>query len=287
MSSSESQYAKNHFGLNRWILTYAGLWVPDTKSKIAIFFFRVYAAIVFLFVNVWFTSTEFISIKDTKHDWELLIKNINFALTHMMGAFKCVFWFVRGNRLVNIIVRLQDERWHYEAVEDFNPGAITQDAKRTGIKYTFAFFMLAHMTLSSSYFPAFFTAVFRPHYVEDANGNFTFSQSLPYLSWIPFAYDTPLSYIIAILYQAGPMWSYAYSIVGMDTLFMNIMNYIAAHLLILKGAFRTIRQRCVRRVAERGGALEIREGLANSPELDAEMHREMRKCVQHLQTVIK
>lgn len=99
--------------------------MPDTKSKIAIFFFRVYAAIVFLFVNVWFTSTEFISIKDTKHDWELLIKNINFALTHMMGAFKCVFWFVRGNRLVNIIVRLQDERWHYEAVEDFNPGAIT------------------------------------------------------------------------------------------------------------------------------------------------------------------
>lgn len=75
------------------------------------------------------------------------------------------------------------------------------------------------------------------------------------------------------------MFSYAYSIVGMDSLFMNIMNCIAGNVTIIQGAFKTIRERALPGQSKN----VLRESKADMKVLRAEL----RKIVNHLQTIFK
>ncbi|KAF2904685.1 hypothetical protein ILUMI_01491 [Ignelater luminosus] len=278
-----SEYEKDHFILNRWILRGAGLWAPETKSKIIKIGFNCYAVIVFLFVNLFFTPTEFVSIKDTYKNLNALIKNLSFALTHLLGAIKVLFWYYRNKELRRIMNILESEELHYESKDDFQPAEIFRKAKRTGMKYTFTFYMMAHVTVSSSYIPPIVTTFTNPNYIENEQGNLTFYQPLPYFSWIPFSIDTPKSYLYALAYQMGPMYSYAYSIVGMDTLFMNILNLTGAHMSVLKGAFRSIRGRCVEKMEKM--KLLSKDEKSNKDLLDNMMRNEYKRSVKHIQTI--
>lgn len=267
----------DYFFFNRVILRCAGLWQPENPSYTRRLLYRAYAIFVFLFVNLYFTTTEFVSLLETWKDLNDLIKNVNFALTHLMGAVKCVFWFLKHERLVGILMTLESREFWYDEVEGFSPSKIMGRYKLKGAIFTLSFFALAHMTLTSSYVPPLMaTAVF--------DGNGTFDQKLPYFSWMPFRYDSPKAYLLALGYQAGPMFSYAYSILGMDTLFMNMMNFIVAHLLVIQGSFRTLRERCLRKI--KGPEMSI-DGLWDSEELSKEMMAEMRKTIRHLQTIFR
>lgn len=254
---------RDYFLYNRLILRFAGLWQPDHyATPLQKILYNTYATFTFLFVNVFFTTTEFISLYETRHDLYALIKNINFALTHLMGAVKCCFWFFRHKKLLKIIATL-------ESGDDASGAAIMQRYRRKGVVFTLAFFVLAHLTLASSYLPPLVAAV-----KYDGNGGF--KQNLPYFSWMPFDYSTRGRFLLAMGYQAVPMFSYAYSIVGMDTLFMNMMNFIVAHLVVVQRAFKTIRRRCVEKVG------------ANDPkELNRAMMGEMKTHIRHLQTIFK
>lgn len=269
---------RDYFPCNRVILRFAGLWQPENLTNFQKFLFRYYATFTFLFVNLFFTATEFVSLLETRRNLNDLIKNINFALTHLMGAVKCCFWFFKHEKLESIIATLESDEFIYEELsEQFSQSKIMESYKFKGAVFTFAFFGLAHLTLTSSYVPPLIaTARF--------DGNGTFSQKLPYFSWMPFKYDTPGLFLLALGYQAIPMFSYAYSIVGMDTLFMNMMNFIVAHLVVVQGAFRTIRVRCLKKI--KGRVMRL-DGLRDSEELDVEMMKEMKKTVKHLQTVFR
>jgi len=75
------------------------------------------------------------------------------------------------------------------------------------------------------------------------------------------------------------MFSYAYSIVGMDSLFMNIMNCIAANVTIIQGAFKTIRERALPGQPN---------NVPHESKADMDVLRvELRKIVNHLQTIFK
>lgn len=76
------------FAVNQKILKLGALWRPTLKNFILNYLYTVYAIGTFLFVNVFFTSTEFISLVNTFGNEYDLIKNISFALTHLLGAFK-------------------------------------------------------------------------------------------------------------------------------------------------------------------------------------------------------
>ncbi|EFA10800.2 odorant receptor 94a [Tribolium castaneum] len=259
------EYVKDVFIANRWMLRCAGLWTPSTRSKLVQIPYKIYAIVVFLFVNVYFTSTEFLSLFYTHKNLYNFIKNVNFFLTHFMGAVKVIFWFFKGHVLRDLMRTLESPEFHYEPCEGFQPGLIWRKYRRIGFKYSLGFLALAHMTLSSSYIPPLLTVTLNPPPYQ--NGTLSpFYQKLPYFSWMPFSYSTPRSYLLALGYQAGPMFSYAYSIVGMDTLFMNIMNFIAAHLVILQGAFASSKMR----VLDPG-----------------QMNNEMKRNCRHLQTILR
>jgi hypothetical protein len=267
------EYIEDVFVVNRWILRCAGLWFPDSKSKLIQIPYKIYAVVVFLFVNVYFTSTEFLSLFYTYKNLYDFIKNVNFFLTHFMGAVKVTFWFFKGHVLRRLMATLESPEFHYEGCEDFAPAEIWAKYRKIGFKYTLGFLMLAHMTLSSSYLPPLITAAFNPPPYGNGSAS-PFYHRLPYFSWMPFTHLTPGAYLLALGYQAGPMFSYAYSIVGMDTLFMNIMNFIAAHLTILQGAFMTNKSR-------------VEGGEEDSLVVRTRMNHEMKKNCRHLQTVLR
>lgn len=82
------------FFVNQWILKIGALWKPDTENVILQTLYTVYAVGTFLFVNVFFTTTEFASLLYTYNNEYDFIKNISFALTHLLGAFKVSINFV-------------------------------------------------------------------------------------------------------------------------------------------------------------------------------------------------
>lgn len=276
--SPPAEYIKDVFVVNRWILRFAGLWVPDNRAKSIQFLYKCYAIFVFLFVNLYFTATEFLSLFYTYKHLFSFIKNINFFLTHFMGAVKVTFWFFKGHVLRNLMDTLESEEFYYANCEAcrFYPGAIWRKYRKIGFKYTLGFLMLAHMTLSSSYVPPLITVTLHP---PSGNGSMGFYKRLPYYSWMPFNHFTPRSYLLALGYQAGPMFSYAYSIVGMDSLFMNIMNFIAAHLTILQGAFQSNKERMIEEISN--------NNLISNEKIRQKMNDEMKKNSQHLQVILR
>lgn len=114
MSRKNQRYATDFFSVNQWMLRRSGLWRPSNKNKSLQFCYTLYAIFVFIFVNLWFTSTEFISLFYTYKDKYALIKNVNFFLTHFMGAIKVVFWYFRGQYLMEIMQDLENPNYHYE-----------------------------------------------------------------------------------------------------------------------------------------------------------------------------
>ncbi|KAJ8978674.1 hypothetical protein NQ317_019110 [Molorchus minor] len=275
------EYAEDFFVVNRWIIRCAGLWSPETKNGTIQNMYKIYAILIVAFVNVFFTATEFVSLYYTYGNEYDLIKNISFALTHLMGAIKVVFFYTSGDRLKDIMAVLESSRFHYESCKQsgFNAAFISEAYKKRGIRYSLLFFLLAHATLTSSYLPPTITAISIMSGTKKE-----LPSRLPYYSWMPFKFDTPGYYLLALGYQAIPMFSYAYSIVGMDTLFMNIMNCIGFNLTVIQGAFLTIRERCMEKVK---GPFLTSDGLYNSEEMQRHLNKEMKKICRHLQTIYK
>ncbi|KAL1501294.1 hypothetical protein ABEB36_006641 [Hypothenemus hampei] len=111
------EQALSFFNVNRWMLRCAGLWRPEIKNQYWQRLYTIYGIVVFLFVNLWFTATEFISIFYTMKNQFEFIKNINFFLTHFMGAIKVVFWYFYGDRLIGIMISLGTPGSLYEAYQ--------------------------------------------------------------------------------------------------------------------------------------------------------------------------
>ncbi|KAJ8927429.1 hypothetical protein NQ314_020099 [Rhamnusium bicolor] len=105
---------------------------------------------------------------------------------------------------------LENKELQYDSCQEknFNPGLTSKEYKKLGIRYSILFFLLAHATLTSSYLPPTVTTLLVMF--DDGNSKKQLPPKLPYYSWMPFNYDTPGSYLIALGYQAIPMFSYAY-----------------------------------------------------------------------------
>lgn len=115
LAIQESGYPKDYFSFNRFMLRYAGLWAPENSKPLVKILYFSYATLVFVFVNVYFTGTEFVSLIQTYREPHDMIKNINFALTHLMGAIKCVFWFCKGDKLIELMNVLEYSQYTYES----------------------------------------------------------------------------------------------------------------------------------------------------------------------------
>ncbi|CAH0559636.1 unnamed protein product [Brassicogethes aeneus] len=186
--------------------------------------------------------TEFISLLDTYSDLNDLIKNLSFCLTDLLTTGKVVFWYFNIRKLQSIIRRLEEDQLKYERCEGFDPEEIFYSYKIFGVKATGTFLGLGVLTFSGLFVPPILSTL----KVLLTNDEFK-PPLLPNSSWIPFNYDTPKMYLIALIYQAISMILRVINVVALDSFIMNLMNFIAYHFTLIQQAFLKITQRKLQR----------------------------------------
>ncbi|CAH0559635.1 unnamed protein product [Brassicogethes aeneus] len=236
------QSKSDFFFFNRWILKIAGLWLPENKTWYIQLIYKIYALTIFISIYCFFVMTEFISLLDTYSDLNDLIKNLSFCLTDLLTTGKVVFWYFNIRKLQSIIRRLEEDQLKYERCEGFDPEEIFYSYKIFGVKATGTFLGLGVLTFSGLFVPPILSTL----KVLLTNDEFK-PPLLPNSSWIPFNYDTPKMYLIALIYQAISMILRVINVVALDSFIMNLMNFIAYHFTLIQQAFLKITQRKLQR----------------------------------------
>ncbi|XP_072384244.1 odorant receptor 2a-like [Diabrotica undecimpunctata] len=205
------------------------------------------------------------------------------ALTHMLGLVKVSFIFFYRDDLIRIMKTLSNQKLRYECCleKDFFPGRISHEYELFGRKCIFIFLSVATIGILASYVPPTLVAL----QYDENNPESYIPDYMPYRAWMPFKIDASTkTYLLAVLYEAIPLYSFAYSIIATDCLFINIINYITMHLKTIRGAMTSIRERTVKKI---NGPDLTPDGLYNSRELNEKMKQEMNKIIQHLQEVYR
>lgn len=76
--------------------------------------------------------------------------------------------------------------------------------------------------------------------------------------------------------------AHIYIVLGLDGLFVSFLSCLSAHFRILQGAFRTVKQRCLKKMQE--NVDQEHEKVEN---LNDAINIEMKKCVQRLQILMR
>ena len=279
-----SEYPNDYFVVSRTFLTIGGLWPAKTTSPLRSRLYKFYQVFAFVFCIIICIPSFVIIVLDKNKNVIEIIKDFNMGVTIILASVKFLFWHIRGNHVMEIMENIESDEFHYENVENFNPGLEIYKAKRIWIYYGVTFFMLGQLTLYTAYVPSCILA-FKYMNRGESIVNVTAFMRLPFDSYIPFEYhSTPERYLWAVLYQYIPYGMYGFNLIGMDTLFMNLLNFVTTHLQNLKGAFLTIRERCLLKKTSSTDLAD--DGLYNSPEMESYMSLEAKKCFKHLQVIL-
>lgn len=277
------RYVPDFFHINVTFLKYGALWPPADRSKIAYKAYIIFKIFV-LFLTLGFsTFSVIVGLVIHIDDFFILIQVLNVGATMLLSCVKIIFWLNNEDRIKLIMRRLENETFGYEDTEDFHPTITLKRAKKSGVKYALLLWIFAQLCLGFAYIPISLLSLryyFRHLSISDVKA----FDTLPYYMYVPFRHDTAIKYFFACLLQGTPCYLCATAFVGVDSLFMNMMNLIATHMSILRGAFRTMRRRCLEKIE---GPDLTSDGLYNSDELEERMMVEMKKCVRHLQLLFR
>lgn len=278
--SIKMSYPNDYFDVNIKVMRIATVWYSKDESKL----YKFYSIFCFVYCIVFCTPSEFVSLVDTWRDINALVMNLGIALTHGIASLKVINWYIRRKEILLLMEILQDQQYHYKPTKNFKPGMIIEKAKQTNITLTKMFFLIANMIPVSSYILAIINYFFRPHllYTIDENGSTEFCKKLPFYSWIPFERSTDFSCFMAIIFQSYPFTYLTVMIVAMDTLYMGLINYATAHLLVLQEAFRDLRSSALSELSREN---EQNELLHDDELLEMTMMKHMKKCIIHFQTI--
>lgn len=277
---TETQYPNNYFDVNIEILKIATIWYPEDSTKLKYGLYHVFSIFSFLFCIVFCTPSEFISLLYTWGDLNAFIMNLGIALTHGICNIKVINWYIRRKEIMALMDTLQSEEFQYKSCKNFEPGYIFQKAKQTNIILSTMFFWWSIMVPISGYISGFYNFFFNRDSFYTSEMKTFQCISLPFYSWIPFDHSSEWRCVLAMIFQSFPMIYLTLMIIAVDTMFMGLINNITAHLLVLQGAFNTIRTRALQTLNK-----EDCFALYDDWELNREMMRSMKKCIQHLQTV--
>ncbi|KRT81127.1 hypothetical protein AMK59_5746 [Oryctes borbonicus] len=272
-------YKPEFFHINYFFLKYGGYWPPHEKNTRVYKLYKVYQIVVLSFTLCFSTFSTCKGIIENLSDFSALIEVFNIGITIFVSAAKVIFWLKDNDEIKKIMNALENNEFHYEKTGDFDNDLILKRAKKVGISYTMTLWIFAQLTLAFAYGPACTVSFW--YYLNDVPiANVSKFEFLPYRTHIPFEHDTAIKYFFACIVQCLPLHLYMNAFVGLDGLFMNMLNLIGEHMRVLQGAFRSMRARCLKNI--KGCAL-TEDGLYNSEELEERMMFEMKKCIRHLQ----
>lgn len=276
-------YKPNFFHINYIFLKFCGVWPPDNDTTLKYKIYKIYQSAVLLILVVFGTYSFSKGIMDSVSDLTTLIEISNIGATIFLTEIKIVFWLKCSRHLKNIMNTLENNEFRYEKIDSFDPETIIRDTRRTGQIYTVVLFAFGELTIAFGYITVSSLSFW--YYLNGRSiSNVSIFQTFPYPLHMPFESDTAIKYFLACILQYLLLHFAATGLVCVDALFMNLLNIIGAQMLILQGAFRTLRKRCMKKII--GPALAS-DSIHNSDELEKLMLLEMKKCTKHLQMLFR
>ncbi|XP_017783891.1 PREDICTED: odorant receptor 2a-like [Nicrophorus vespilloides] len=269
------------FRTNMRIIKWSGVWIPDESAHPVVkFWYLIFDTLIMIYFCVLFTPGEFVVLPETVKSFPDLMKNLNMGMTHFLAIIKIYTWFSKRKEILGIIDTLS-KNTVAEKIGEFDPDKIIREDRKTKQIATLAFFSVACCVGSSSCLNSLYIVLFNSENQFateiDAFNRTTvyYNQKLPYYSWIPWDHRASrFNFACAAVFQSMAVVNSAFIIVGFDTLFTAIIGYTSCQIKILQGAFRTIRPRILRKLE-----LPDLPTLKNSPEVEAEMMKEMNICI--------
>nr|QBB72952.1 odorant receptor [Protaetia brevitarsis] len=270
-------YNTDLFYINDFFLKCAAVWPINHKTGIKHVSYKIYQFFVITVTLVLFPTSLFVNVAQNVDNLLTFMEILYPAVIGLLSAAKVYFSFMNCDRIKRVMYSLECNDFHYEKIENFDPCLIMKRAKLRGIITTMTMWCLCQLTLFLTYGSPIVKSFW--YYIKDMPiGNVTTFQTLPTRLHPLFQCDTALKYLIACLLQFILFSLYILVIVGFDGLFMNLLNIIGEHMVILQGAFRTIRNRCLLTIS--GIDLGV-------DELEERMMIEMKKCIRHLQMIFQ
>nr|UTQ11399.1 odorant receptor 23 [Holotrichia oblita] len=273
---------KTFFSSNTFILKLSGMWwfLKQNNTHYKHVFYGIFCIIISQF---YYLPSEWYRLKDIYSDFDNLINQLGMLLTHQLGMFKLLNIFLRRNRILNMIQTFQNS-YDFESCGKFKPQQIIADHKKVARNAITLYFMLAccvPVTATIS------TAIQLSKMSSDEfNGGSEVCDSiLPYYIVIPFDISTKISCCFALIFQILPFVVFAWQITAHDLLFAVFLIALKCHFIIVRGAFETLRSRCLKmlNLQPHYNILHDRDNI----KLDNAMKTEMRKCTQYYQIIIK
>lgn len=276
-----------YFNSNISFLKLTALWIYDDKTKTTKQYLQHFYNIVwFLYIFVAYQPAELLYVYYSFHDLSIFLRALRDIGNHVSLAYKAFNYFIVRKDLLKLMNTLQHGNYNYEDCGDFRPKLIVNEEKKEALKWTKYFLNFCNAICLSMFANGVFTFIFmsEKQYILK-NGQRFYQQVQPVNTVSPFGSGTKLQFFVTFIYTMIALTFYAWMIVALDSLFITIMSCISSHLKILQGAFKTVRQRCIKRTNM--GFIAKQEILHDPPVLQNCVEQEVIKCIKHLQTVLR
>nr|AVH87255.1 odorant receptor 14 [Holotrichia parallela] len=206
------------------------------------------------------------------------------SMSFILTSFKVLIWFYYRQPLLKI-TRLLEKNSSIFQDYDFDCRGVISKEKRFKDLWTKSFFLAATLvSVLAGFLSITETLTSAEKYVEFKNGtHYVYNQKLPYYSWVPFDQtSSKLAFVVAVVYQCLALLNCGYITVGLDMMFVALISFINAHFVMSRNAFRRLGTVCLKR-------LNTESTISNhlSKMLQKEYEVELRKCIKHLQMLIR
>nr|XP_022910818.1 uncharacterized protein LOC111421855 [Onthophagus taurus] len=266
-------YHKNFFSANNRMLKIAGLWWLFNKDPKTKLFHYIIMGFYFISCQLFRTYHNIFDIWIVYGDLQRLLDHLGVVMSHILMNLKYIILYYR-NKVIKVMEELKKEGYDYESIADYNPYQISVDRKRIAIRGILAFFT----TVCSVPLVGTITSVTLLTIQE----NVTCVEILPDPTRVRLRMESYFDCCVAIIFQGTPVLMFGWQIVVIDNLYVVILVCLESHILIVKGAFETIRTRALRKLNLTENNLEN-----NKHSLDRLMEHEMKRLSKHLQLIIR
>lgn len=181
---------------------------------------------------------------------------------------------------------LENPKYQYESYDNFQPGAETKRFIKNNRILTTGYYLTAINVGATSAFSGLYNLLFVENYISEPIKGI-YGEKLPYYMWSPLDITGSIfNYTCLFFYQSFAVIIYGLIIAGLDLFCYDVIRHTTAHVINLKGALKTLRERALAK-ASKNNIIANERDLVDPPELEKYMMYELVKCIDHSQALLR
>nr|UTN00917.1 odorant receptor [Semanotus bifasciatus] len=275
---------EDFFYLNKVMYKICGVWLPGRDVRV------LKKILYFLYVLGYYTIyggfliCEFLIFNEMLGDIGKFASYIGMLFTHLVGILKWSVVVFHRKRIQKMMNALQDPKYRYDPVDEFQPNLLLLEGKWISSIFTILLFvMYSGVGISADISSQI--SIHRAMKSDLLEGNLTCFDFMPYYFYVPFIPTTKRQCGYIFLFMDISLGLHAWLIACYDGVFVGILNCLKLQLIIVGGAFKTIRRRCLKtlNLPKEFSVLHDEENL----EMERKLYEELNRCTKHLNLLLR